>query len=136
MYLKQIRSFGLLVWAQHAGGVGAPRVRAQPPAPFNRLLRLPKCGAQELLLFLEPVPRPEPLQPTADFMELSGGSLANNVGCCAECGGAQLPPPAGAALLVWLWLPVHLFNMRIDPQTFLIFSWISIRNDEIPYYRC
>lgn len=86
----------------------AARVPAQPPAPVNHLLRLPKCGAQELLLFLEWVPRPEPLQPTADFMELSGGSPANNVGCCAESGGAQLPPPAGAALLLWLWLPLYL----------------------------
>lgn len=60
-------------------------------------------------------------------MELSGGSPANNVGCCAESGGAQLPPPAGAALLLWLWLPLHLTVKHESlPANFPDFLWISI----------
>lgn len=60
-------------------------------------------------------------------MELSGGSPANNVGCCAESGGAQLPPPAGAALLVWRWLPVYLTVKHENlPANFPNFLRISI----------
>lgn len=60
-------------------------------------------------------------------MELSGGSPANNVGCCAESGGAQLPPPAGAALLVWLRLPVYLTVKHESlPANFPNFLWISM----------
>lgn len=51
----------------------------------------PKCGECEVLLCLELVPQAEPLQPTLDFMALSGSDLGNNVGCCADSGDQASP---------------------------------------------
>lgn len=71
-------------------------------------------------------------------MELSGGSLANNAGCCAESGGAQLPPPAGAALLVWLWFPLYLTVKRENlPSNFSDFLLdFNHETNAVQLFRC